>query len=129
MTSPLVLGFLKAAERDIAGIERLLPDLPDLAAFHAHQAVEKLARAMCLHEKLPDPRTRDIARIAEQLAQKHPLGKSLAKLDSLTGAATAWRYPDAEGGFPKFPEPHEIQTVLEQIKNIQAEINDWLSAS
>lgn len=127
MTSPLVLGFLKAAERDIAGIERLLPDLPDLAAFHAQQAVEKLARAACLHEGLPDLRTHDIARIAGQLAQEHPLRKSFAKLDGLTGAATAWRYPDAEGGFPRSPEPSEIRAALKQIKSIQTEIRDWLS--
>lgn len=129
MTTPLVLGFLKSAERDIAGVEHLLPGLPDLAAFHAQQAVEKLARAVCLHEGLPDLRTHDIARIAEQLAQKHPLRKSLTKLDKLTGAATAWRYPDAEGEFPKPPESGEIQTALKQIKSIQAEIRDWLSVS
>ena len=128
MTSPLILGFLKATERDIAGVERLLPDLPDLAAFHAQQAVEKLARAVCLHEGLPDLRTHDIARITEQLAQEHPLRKSLAKLDSLTGAATAWRYPDAEGGFPRSPEPSEVQAALKQIKGMQAEIHDWLLA-
>ena len=128
MTSPLVLGFLKTAERDIAGVERLLPDLPDLAAFHAQQATEKLARAVCLHEGLPDLRTHDISRITEQLAQEHPLRKNLVKLDSLTGAATAWRYPDAEGEFPRFPESSEIQATLEQIKSIAAEIRDWLSA-
>ena len=127
MISPLVLGFLKTAERDIAGTERLLPDLSDLAAFHAQQAVEKLARAVCLHEGLPDLRTHDITRITEQLPREHPLKKSLAKLDSLTGAATAWRYPDAEGGFPRSPEPSEIQAALEQIKNIQVEIHNWLS--
>lgn len=127
MISPLVLGFLKAAERDIAGIERLLPELPDLAAFHAQQAVEKLARVVCLHEGLPDLRTHDIARITEQLAQEHPLRKNFNKLDRLTGAATAWRYPDAEGEFPKSPEPSEIRAVLKQIKNMQAEIRDWLS--
>ena len=129
MTSPLVLGFLKAAERDIAGVERLLPDLPDLAAFHAQQAVEKLARAVCLHEGLPDLRTHDVARITEQLTQEHSLKKSLAKLGVLTGAATAWRYPDAEGGFPKLPEPSEIQAALKQVKSIQAEIRGWLSTS
>lgn len=128
MTSPLVLGFLKTAGRDIAGVEHLLPDFPDLAAFHAQQAVEKLARAVCLHEGLPDLRTHDIARIAEQLAQEHPLRKSLAKLDSLTGAATAWRYPDAEGEFPRSPEPSEVQAALKQIKGMQAEIHDWLLA-
>lgn len=128
MTSPLVLGFLKTAERDIAGIEHLLPDLPDLAAFHAQQAAEKLARAVCLHEGLPDLRTHDISRITEQLVQEHPLRKSLAKLDSLTGAATAWRYPDAAGGFPRTPELSEIQTALKQIKSTEAEIRDWLLA-
>ena len=127
MTSPLVLGFLKTAERDIAGVDLLLPDLPDLAAFHAQQAAEKLARAVCLHEGLPDLRTHDITRITEQLAQEHPLRKSLVKLDSLTGAATAWRYPDAEGEFPRPPEPSEIQAALRQIKSIQAEIRGWLS--
>lgn len=127
MTSPLVLGFLKAAERDIAGIERLLPGLPDLAAFHAQQAVEKLARAVCLHEGLPDLRSHDIARIAEQLAQEHPFRKSFIKLGSLTGAATAWRYPDSAGKSPKTPEPSEIQTALKQIKSIHTEIRDWLS--
>lgn len=128
MISPLVLGFLKTAERDIAGIECLLPDLPDLAAFHAQQATEKLARAVCLHEELPDLRTHDITRIAEQLDQEHPLRKSFIKLGSLTGAATAWRYPDAEGGFPRPPEPSEIQAALKQIKSTEAEIRDWLSA-
>lgn len=128
MISPLSLGFLKAAERDIAGIEHLLPDLPDLAAFHAQQAAEKLARAVCLHEGLPDLRTHDIARITEQLAQEHPLRNSLVKLDSLTGAATAWRYPDAAGGFPRAPELSEIRTALKQIKSTEAEIRDWLSA-
>ncbi len=127
MTSPLVLGFLKTAERDIAGVDLLLPDLPDLAAFHAQQAAEKLARAVCLHEGLPDLRTHDITRITEQLAQEHPLRKSLVKLDSLTGAATAWRYPDAEGEFPRPPEPSEIQAALRQIRSIQAEIRGWLS--
>lgn len=127
MISPLVLGFLRAAERDIAGIERLLPDLPDLAAFHAQQAVEKLARATCLHEGLPDLRTHDIARITEQLAQAHPLRKNFTKLDGLTGAATAWRHPNAEGEFLQSPEPSEIRAVLKQIKNIQTEIRDWLS--
>ena len=127
MTSPLVLGFLKTAERDIAGVDLLLPDLPDLAAFHAQQAAEKLARAVCLHEGLPDLRTHDIIRITEQLAQEHPLRKSLVKLDSLTGAATAWRYPDAEGEFPRPPEPSEIQAALRQIRSIQAEIRGWLS--
>ena len=129
MTSPLVSGFLKSAERDVAGIEHLLPDLPNLAAFHAQQAVEKLARAVCLQEGLPDLRTHDISRITEQLAQEHPFRKSLAKLDSLTGAATAWRYPDAEGEFPKLPEPHEIQVIFKQIKNIHGEICRWLSVS
>ena len=127
MISPLVLGFLKTAERDIAGVDLLLPDLPDLAAFHAQQAAEKLARAVCLHEGLPDLRTHDITRITEQLAQEHPLRKSLVKLDSLTGAATAWRYPDAEGEFPRPPEPSEIQAALRQIRSIQAEIRGWLS--
>lgn len=103
MTSPLVLGFLKAAERDIAGIEHLLPDLPDLAAFHAQQAAEKLARAVCLREGLPDLRTHDISRITDQLAKEHPLRKSLGKLGSLTGAATAWRYPGTEGELPTPP--------------------------
>ena len=127
MTSPLVSGFLKASERDIAGIERLLPDLPDLAAFHAQQAVEKLARAVCLHEGIPDLRTHDITRITEQLAQDHPLRKSFTKLGSLTGAATAWRYPDAAGKYPRTPELSEIQAALEQIKSIQAEVCDWIS--
>lgn len=125
MIFPLALGFLKAAERDAAGIGRLLPDLPDLAAFHAQQAAEKLVRAVCLHEGLPSLHTHDIAHIAEQLAQGHPLRKSLAKLDSLTGAATAWRYPSAEGELPK---PREIQAALQQIKSTEAEIRDWLLA-
>ena len=129
MTSPLVPGFLKAAERDLAGVERLLPDLPDLAAFHAQQAVEKLARAVCLHEGLPDLRTHDIARITEQLAPEHPLRTSFTKLDRLTGAATAWRYPNAEGEFPKPPEAREIRAALKQIKSTHAEIRDWFSVS
>lgn len=128
MTSPLALGFLKAAKQDIAGAEHLFPGFLELAAFHAQQAAEKLARAVCLHEGLPDLRTHDIARIAQQLEPGHPLGKNLAALGSLTAAATAWRYPNAAGELPMPPEPDEIQAALKQIKIIRDEIRDWLAA-
>ena len=127
MTSPPAQGFLAAAERDIAAMERLLPDLPDKAVFHAQQAVEKLARAVCLHEGLPDLRTHDIARIAERLAKEHPLRNNFLKLGDLTGAATAWRYPDAEGELPKPPPLHDVQAALGRIRNLRDETRDWLS--
>ena len=128
MISPLVQGFLTAAERDVAAAERLLPDLPDLAVFHAQQAVEKLARAVCLHEGLPDLRTHDIARIAERLPKEHLFQESILELSGLTSAATAWRYPGAEGEFPTPPKLHDVQATLVRVKTLQTEIHDWLSA-
>ena len=128
MISPPVQGFLTAAERDIAGIERLLPNLPDSAAFHAQQAVEKLAHAVCLHEGLQTIHTPIIARIAERLPEHHPFRGSLLALNHLSAATTIWHYLSGSIADLTPPDSLDIQALLDRIKNLQTEIHDWLSA-
>lgn len=126
MTAALVQGFLAAAERDIEAAERLLPNLSAAAVFHAQQAAEKLARALCIHAGLPDLRTHDIGRIAERLPEEHPFRAALTEMDRLSAAATIWRYPDSTGMLAEPPASSEVRTDLDQLCILHSKIQDML---
>jgi HEPN domain-containing protein len=123
---PRLAGLVTAAERDIAAARRLLPDLADQAIFHAQQAAEKLARALCEHAGVAVGRTHSIGHAAALLPDGHPFKEDMLGLDHLSAAATAWRYPTPGGRFPAMPDPKTVQAALADIEALLPEIRDWL---
>jgi HEPN domain-containing protein len=127
MTAKRQASLILAAERDIEAARRLLPDLPDQAIFHAQQAAEKLARAVCEAEGKPVGRTHNIGQVAALLPDSNPFKMDFLGLDDLSAAATAWRYPSPGGWFPALPDPDTVADSLEQIEALLPEIKDWLT--
>ena len=129
MTARRLAALLTAAERDLAAARRLLPDLADQAIFHAQQAAEKLARAVCEREQIPVGRTHSIGHAAGLLPDGHVFKEDLLGLDTLSAAATAWRYPSPGGWLPALPDPAEVSRALTEIEALLPEIRDWLAES
>lgn len=120
-------SLMNAAERDIGAAHRLLPDMPDQAIFHAQQAAEKLTRAVCEREGLTVGRTHNIGQAAALLPDGHVFKEDLLGLDTLSAAATAWRYPSPGGWLPAFPNPDEVAVALADIEALLPEIRDWVA--
>ncbi len=117
---------MTAAQRDLAAAHRLLPDLADQAIFHAQQAAEKLTRAVCEREGLAVGRTHNIGQAAAMLPDGHVFKGDQLGLDTLSAAATAWRYPTPGGRLPPMPDPAQVAAALADIKALLPEIRDWL---
>ena len=127
MTARRLAALMIAAERDIVAARRLLPDLPDQAIFHAQQAAEKLTRAVCEAEGLAVGRTHNIGQAAASLPQGHVFKVDLLGLDSLSAAATAWRYPSPGGWFPAYPDAADVEAALAEIEALMPEVRGWLA--
>ncbi|MBF0332457.1 MAG: HEPN domain-containing protein [Alphaproteobacteria bacterium] len=108
-------ALLIAATRDIEAARRLLPDMPDQAIFHAQQAAEKLTRAVCEREGVAVGRTHDIGQAAAFLPDGRMFKADMLGLDTLSAAATAWRYPSPGGWFPAMPDPDAAAASLADI--------------
>ena len=129
MTHPLAQGFIRAAEDDLAAAEKLLPDLPQRAIFHAQQAAEKITRAVCVQAGLPDIRSHDIGRQATRLPANHPDRALLFDLGYLSHAATVWRYPNPDGEFPPSPKANDVRRAVSDIELALAQVRERLSAT
>ena len=129
MTHPLAQGFMQAAEDDIAAVKRLLPDLPQRAIFHAQQAAEKIARAVCVEAGLPDVRSHDIGRQAARLPANHPDRALLFDLGYLSHAATGWRYPNSDGELPPSPKIEDVRRAVSDVELALAQVQERLSAT
>jgi HEPN domain-containing protein len=82
-------------DRDAADVMRR-EGFFDLAAFHLHQAVEKLLKALLLNESVEPPRTHDLAKLHSLLIAtlKMPSDAELASLLRKTSILhVAARYP------------------------------------
>lgn len=126
MTARRPMALIDAALRDLAAARRLLPELPDQAIFHAQQAAEKLARAVCEREGLAVGRTHSIGQAAAMLPDAHVFKADLLALDTLSPAATAWRYPTPGGRIPAPPPVATVETALADIAALLPEVRDWV---
>ena len=120
---------MQAAENDIAAAERLLPDFPQQAIFHAQQAAEKITRAVCVQDGIPDIRSHDIGRQATRLPADHPLRTLLFDLGYLSHAATGWRYPNSDGELLPNPKVEDVRRAVSDVELALAQVQERLSAA
>lgn len=93
-----VREWLDKAEGDYRTARREFEaaDLPsyDATCFHAQQFVEKLMKAIMIHNKVVPPRIHNLARLSEFLKPLCPgLGLAIEDLNHLTTLGMAVRYP------------------------------------
>lgn len=95
----LAQTLLAKAAGDEIVLSKLIRDAetPDeVLGFHAQQAVEKLLKAVLATRRVDHPRTHDIDRLLEIVAEAGiELPQNAETLDALTPWAAAFRYEDA----------------------------------
>jgi len=84
-------GDFRTARREFEAVNE--PNF-DSACFHAQQGVEKLMKAVLIHNKVEPPRIHHLERLYELLLPLYPkLSLDVEQLRDLTSVGMAVRYP------------------------------------
>ncbi len=118
--------WLARADEDVRAAEALLalasPEI-DPAAFHCHQAAEKMAKAMLIAAREPPPRLHDIDELGRRVEPHFPaLGAAFEALGGITRWYVSARYPDA-GGSPA-ASAADVRDVVSQLSDLRRRIAD-----
>lgn len=98
--SKTALQWIKFARTDLRMAKatlQLSKTYKNGAAFLAQQGAEKIVKAYLTSKKIRVPKTHDMNLLLKEVAKiDSVLAKKIARVDSLTIYAVAYRYPDAE---------------------------------
>lgn len=113
MSKNIALKWLKQAFHDLEMAEKNITiGGYDIAAFLAHQAIEKLLKAIFAIQGRKIPKTHYIDDLARELKLKKELIDSIAEL---TVDDTFSRYPDVAERVPY--EEYDEETAQDKVKN------------
>ncbi len=86
----------------------------DAVCFHGQQCIEKLMKAIMIHNKVVPPRIHNLARLAELLKPLCPgMELTLEDLNHLTALGMAVRYP---GEFADRGDAAEVLEICERLR-------------
>ena len=115
--------WLAKADDDIRIADLALtadPPLPDPAAFHCQQAVEKIIKGLLVAASVTPLKIHDIEALAGKAAPLYPaLKERMLTFVRLTEWLTASRYPDLGGGLGE--EISDIADMLAKVKVFRQE--------
>jgi HEPN domain-containing protein len=117
-----VEAWLTIAERDRRSVLLCLaadPPLPEIAAFHCQQAVEKLLKGFLVLAGVEFRRTHELAELGTAAAEQFPeIAPLVAIAESWTVWGVAYRYPSAEGPLETGPDRDELRQALRTIEEL-----------
>jgi len=117
--SPMVLGFLQAAEEDLDAARRLLaPPMSRLASHHLQQTAEKLTKAVLSARGIHTTREHRIYVLAADLDGGDPWRARLLALAHLDRFATAFRYPGTTGKLPPGEDAAAAQADVDHLAQL-----------
>jgi len=106
------------AHRDILSADACLdaPEpIPETAAYHCQQAVEKLIKGLLALARVPFRKTHDLEALRDLVVPHFPnLETMIDRLVPVTDWGHAFRYPDLTG--EPVPSPEELRVVLTDIR-------------
>lgn len=120
-----VASFLALAEEEFAPARLLLDRLPRQAAYFQQQCVEKLLRAVLEAEGVPVGPTHNLRQLADMLHPEHPLKSRFLEFETLSAAATRFRYPTASGSVAS--PPGGESTRQEGIERLKTDVGAFLA--
>ncbi len=103
MNTLMAKEWLKASKVDLDSVEHLmkLPHLTAVAAFHAHQSIEKSFKALIEYQGLRVPKQHDLIKLKKQLENLFEFSDDDEDtLDSLNALYIDARYPGELGLLP-----------------------------
>lgn len=112
--------WLSVARRDLEAARTLATaprPVPEVAAYQCQQAAEKLVKALLIRRGVQPPRSHDVGRLLDLLADA---GDDVSAMDGfarLTEFAVLHRYPSDS---PDEPAPPSSAEVLAWVRRIEA---------
>jgi HEPN domain-containing protein len=119
--------WLSIARRDLDAARTLATaprPVPEVAAYQCQQAAEKLVKAMLIRRGVQPPRSHDVGRLLDMLADAGGDVSALHGFARLTEFAVLHRYPSDSPDEPPPPSPAE---VLDWVGRIEAVLDDVAS--
>lgn len=96
----VALRWLARADEDLAAAEMLLAPADPLifsSAFHCHQAVEKMAKAVLVAFRIPPPKSHNLKELGHRVSVvHHEIGTSVLGLAAVMTWYVTARYPDGD---------------------------------
>ena len=131
---PTTHEWLTRAAEDLAAAQVLLsrPDLTNMVAFHAQQAVEKALKAVIEELDLGFVRTHSLTRLYELVRPHYPIIGDMDMLDRLDSVYIEARYPGDMGLLPTGKPTSDEATNLFEFANdifqrLQTSLQDTVS--
>jgi HEPN domain-containing protein len=125
----VIAAYFDDADLGLDAATRLMADPPNrLAAFHLHQAAEKLVKAMRLARGVRVTSEQDIARLLDDLPHDDPWRTKLAILEPLSSYATSFRYPSPIGERNGSPTRDEVFVWIKTIAALTADARALVAA-
>ncbi|MBE2224571.1 MAG: HEPN domain-containing protein [Anaerolineae bacterium] len=99
---PITEAWMNSAYDDIRAMEQMLdlPDLTNIVAFHAQQAIEKTFKALIEEQEMNFARTHSLLRLSALVQPFYDLVQDMNMLEKLDSVYTEARYPDEMGLLP-----------------------------
>jgi len=114
-----VAAFLQLAVADLDAAEVLARVGNHYAAYHVHQAIEKIAKALLLHRSIKA----GVEHRLENLVARLPEGDAWRdRLDvwlSYSAYATTFRYPTPGGRVPTGPDSVTLFCDVKQLREVE----------
>lgn len=114
------------AHRDILSAHACLDapeSIPESAAYHCQQAVEKLVKGLLTLARVPFRKTHDLEALRDLVVPNFPnLGTMIDRLVPVTDWGHAFRYPDLTG--EPVPSPQDLRVVLIAIRELAVIADD-----
>ena len=102
---------------------RMEPPAIGIAAYHSHQAAEKLLKALLIVAAAEFRMTHDLHWLASAALHHYPeLGDPLAVLPSLNPWGVAYRYPGPEPEPEPLPPSDDIERAIELLEALAARL-------
>jgi HEPN domain-containing protein len=122
-----IRAFFDLADRGLKSAEILFRDGQfEDAAYFAQQSVERVARALLTKAGVPFGTSHNLGQMASALPEAHPFKSRINEFDSLSSAATKYRYPTASGWLPEGPDFESLRRTLNEVAALVREAKAYV---
>ncbi|MCB9674677.1 MAG: HEPN domain-containing protein [Alphaproteobacteria bacterium] len=116
-----IIAFLDMAREDLDAAEVLARTGNHYAAYHVHQATEKVVKALLLHAGVEAGREHRLDALVERLPASSAWIQKLEPWLPWSTYATAYRYPTVAGRKPRRPPASEVLEAVDALRVLEAE--------
>ena len=114
--------FLDLAAEDLDAAEVLTRAGNHYAAYHVHQATEKMAKALLLHAGIEAGREHRLDALVGRLPEASPWREKLGPWLPWSTYATTYRYPTIAGRKPRKPPSDEVLDAVARLRELEREV-------